>query len=218
VTVRFRKIDEESRAVHHFIKPDDECYFLYEYTSGQNYAYSETNSIISNLKKKPSQRAHPSYRWKLNDMKRCSDWLGGAINEKWLQNAALVPIPPSRMPTDPEYDDRMLQICRNIPSNASVDVRDLVYQTVSLKAAHENPNDRPSVEEIKAAYAVNLECSSDLPSSIGIVDDVLTAGAHFRAMKDFILEHFPDTSVVGFFIARRIFASPFEVVDIEECP
>jgi predicted amidophosphoribosyltransferase len=116
------------------------------------------------------------------------------------------------MPAHPEYDDRMSQICRSISTAGKIDVRDLVYQTVSLKAAHENPNERPSVEEIKAAYAINETCSEGLPSSIGIVDDVLTAGAHFRAMKDFILDRFPDTSVVGFFIARRIFANPFEIV------
>jgi hypothetical protein len=49
----------------------------------------------------------------------------------------------------------------------------------------------------------------DIPASIGIVDDVLTAG-------DVILQRFPDSNVVGFFIARRILTSPFGEVGLND--
>jgi hypothetical protein len=42
------------------------------------------------------------------------------------------------------------------------------------------------------------------PVRIGVVDDVLTLGAHFRAMKHVLQQRFPGVPVVGFFIARRV--------------
>jgi hypothetical protein len=39
---------------------------------------------------------------------------------------------------------------------------------------------------------------------IGIVDDVLTAGTHYCAMKSTLQARFPGVLVVGFFIARRV--------------
>jgi hypothetical protein len=46
---------------------------------------------------------------------------------------------------------------------------------------------------------------------IGIVDDVLTVGNHFRAMSNRLAERFPDASIVGIFVARR--AIPHENFD-----
>jgi hypothetical protein len=54
LTARFREIDDQNRSHHYNLTADDKCYFLHEYTSGKNYTFSETNRLISNLKKKPS--------------------------------------------------------------------------------------------------------------------------------------------------------------------
>jgi predicted amidophosphoribosyltransferase len=43
-----------------------------------------------------------------------------------------------------------------------------------------------------------------LPSSVAIVDDVLTTGAHFKAMKRILMERFPEARIVGLFLARRV--------------
>ena len=37
-----------------------------------------------------------------------------------------------------------------------------------------------------------------------LVDDVLTAGSHFRAAKDLLSLNFPGVPVVGLFVARRV--------------
>jgi hypothetical protein len=45
-----------------------------------------------------------------------------------------------------------------------------------------------------------------------VVDDVVTTGAHFVAMRNMLGREFPDTKIVGLFIARRV---P-EAADIED--
>jgi hypothetical protein len=45
---------------------------------------------------------------------------------------------------------------------------------------------------------------------------MLTAGAHFRAMKTVLSARFPQSKIAGFFMARRIFSNPFEAVSIDD--
>ena len=211
---RFQKIDDQNRGDHYHLTDDDECYFLYEYTSGQNYQFSTTNSLISNLKKKPSLAATPQYRYKRQALQTCAAAFGEAINAQWLASATLVPVPPSKARADPEYDDRMLQICRSIPTAGfTADVRELVTQIVSLPAAHEGQ--RPTIDELLAVYQIDEAQAQPAPQRIGIVDDVLTAGTHYCAMKSTLQARFPGVPVVGFFIVRRVFANPFD--DVEDC-
>ena len=43
---------------------------------------------------------------------------------------------------------------------------------------------------------------------IFIVDDVLTTGAHFVAAKSLLKRQFPETPVMGVFVARRVLPEP----------
>jgi predicted amidophosphoribosyltransferase len=207
---RFRKIDDQNRGDHSNLTPNDECYFLYEYTSGQNYSFSDTNSLISNLKKKPSLSRTPAYRYKERAIARCASDLQPAFNAEWLKVATLVPVPPSKSKDDPEYDDRLARICRAIQKQPSLDVREIVYQRSSLVAAHETQGNRPSVEDLLAVYAIDEQLTPPAPKTIGVVDDVLTVGTHFVAMRTILGNRFPNIKIYGFFIARRVFSNPFE--------
>jgi len=200
----FSRIDETTIADHPRLHATDEIYYLFEYTSGRNYAFGATNNLISNLKKKPSRRAQADYKYKLRAMRECAANLSGAINHGWLNGATLVPVPPSKARTHPDYDDRMAQICRAIPVDFAVDVRELVVQTQSTEAAHES-NFRPTVEELLAIYQIDENLTVPAPNRIAIVDDVLTAGTHFRAMHTVLSARFPGIPTVGMFIARRVF-------------
>ncbi|MCP3475830.1 hypothetical protein NLM33_36910 [Bradyrhizobium sp. CCGUVB1N3] len=212
MTIQLRQIDDQNRIDHHFIQPNDECYYLFEYTARQGYGFSATNSLISNLKKKPSQRNQLHYVYKGRAINECAAALGPAINPRWFTGGALVPMPPSKIRTDAEYDDRVAQICRALRSAVAIDVRELLLQTANLRAAHES-DQRPSVQEIKDVLAIDESVCNPEPTRIGIVDDVLTAGAHFRAAKEVLNNRFPAAHIVGFFIARRVFANPFEADD-----
>jgi hypothetical protein len=59
-------------------------------------------------------------------------------------------------------------------------------------------------------YGIDEAKAAPAPQAIAVVDDVLTNGTHFRAMKAILKDRFPGVSVVGMFIARRVFSNPFE--------
>ena len=207
MTVRFRKIDDQNRGHHSYLTADDECLFLLEYTSGQDYSFSATNSLISNLKKKSSLAGTGQYRYKSEAIDACGVALGEAITPKWLAAGTLLPVPPSKARGDPEHDDRILRICRAIPG--AVDVRELVVQTRSLPAAHES-DQRPGIDDLLEVYRIDESKAAPAPSSIAVIDDVLTNGTHFRAMKTILQQRFSGVPIFGVFIARRVFPNPFE--------
>jgi hypothetical protein len=194
-----RKIDEQSRPDHFHLSADDDCYFLYEYTSGTNYSFSATNSLISNLKKKLGSAGH---QYKLQAIAQSARAFATAINPKWLDASTLIPVPPSKARGDPAYDDRMTQICRGI--RAELDVRELVVNRTSLPAAHESQQ-RPSIDDLLCIYEIDSNFVDPPPRWIGIFDDVLTAGTHFVAMRKILSDRFPGVPITGFFIARRVF-------------
>ncbi|WP_158810434.1 hypothetical protein [Beijerinckia sp. L45] len=198
--IRFRLIDASIREAHSRLTEDDKCLFLFEKTSRRDYLFSETNNLISNLKKKPSQRQAATY--KTRAIEQCAAQMRAALDPAWLSSATLVPIPPSKAIGHVDYDDRVEQICRRMGHN--IDVRALVKQTTSMNAAHES-SIRPTVAELVASYVIDEGLTVPEPSAIGIVDDVLTAGTHFKAMQQVLSRRFPRVALYGFFVARRIF-------------
>jgi predicted amidohydrolase YtcJ len=71
-------------------------------------------------------------------------------------------------------------------------LRELVFQSESL-----------SVDDLLAVYRIDEKLVAPAPQNIGIVDDVLTNGTHFRAMKRILQNHFPGVPVVGFFYQKN---------------
>lgn len=203
--IRFRSIDDSNRKDHYHLTADDNCVYLMEYTPGQKYDFGEANSIISNLKKSPLLRAERQYHWKQQDMRRCSRIIQDALDPNWLSTGTMVPIPPSKIVDHPEYDDRMTAICRAIRHEGrGVDVRELVRQRQSTDAAHLSPGNRPSIQDLIANYMVDETLAKPPPISILLVDDVLTAGSHFKAAQHHLQRRFPDVPIYGAFIARCV--------------
>ena len=98
----------------------------------------------------------------------------------------------------------MEQVCSLIEKDQ--DVRNLVVQNASMLANHARPSgERVTVEELLEVYSVDQDYVSPEPTVIGIVDDMLTAGTHYRAMHSILTNRFPSARIVGLFVARRIF-------------
>jgi hypothetical protein len=205
--IRLSKIDASNRGDHYHVTKADECYYLFEYTSQRDYRFGPANDLISNLKKSVSRVAMPEYWHKGRVIADCSRYLASTLNDDWLRVATLVPVPPSKDRSNPLYDNRITVICCNISAykNYPIDVRELVEQRESTHAAHESPQDRPSLEQLRRIYRIDESLVDPAPAAIGIVDDVLTAGTHFRAMKDLLAVRFPSVRSAGIFIARRVF-------------
>lgn len=209
---RLLEIDGTNRPDHYRLAEGDTCYFLFEYTAGKGYGFSETNQLISNLKKKPSQSGKNGYHYKARAITRAGKDLAQALNPKWIANGTVVPVPSSKAPGHPDYDDRLTRIAKLIPG---ADVRELVRNTKSHEAAHESDH-RPTVEDLVEIYEIDESLADPEPTSIVIFDDVLTAGTHFKAMQQVLRGRFPNAKIYGVFIARRALpkaADEFDDID-----
>lgn len=213
--IRLSLVDESNRDDHSRLTADDTCYYLFEYTSHRGYSFSGTNQLIANLKKKPSAAGQQGYHYKGRAIAACARHLGAALNPDWLAQATLVPVPGSKVLGHPDHDDRIERICRAM-RQPPPDVRALVVQTESTTASHEaEEGERVTVEDLLSVYEINEALAAPAPSSIAIIDDVLTAGTHYRAMQIVLSARFPNVPLIGLFVARRVFPdNEFEFDDL----
>ena len=119
----------------------------------------------------------------------------------WAQTATWVPIPPSHAKDHSEYDDRLLQVLHKLASELALDIRELIWQKESTQPSHSSAL-RPSPDEIAANYFIDESLTDPMPRKIALFDDVITTGAHFKAAQKVLQQRFPETTIVGIFIAR----------------
>ena len=109
--LRLRRIDELTWRQHFFLEPEDEVYFLREYTPRESFTYNDTNQFIFNFKKSPEKKETHEWRHKQRAISLAGSQLQTALlystdlNQR-LSQATLVPIPPSAIKNSPQYDDR----------------------------------------------------------------------------------------------------------------
>jgi len=201
MTFRLTQIDELIRGQHYYLEVGDLCYFFGEYTARQRAAFSETNQLIMNLKKGNERRGMPDYHYKEAAINRVAQMITSTIGN--INDYTFVPIPPSKCRTDAAYDDRMTAILRAAQGmNPALDFRELIQQNQSTVASHASTGNRPTPDEIRANYSFDTSQLHGIRASIVIFDDVLTAGSHFKAMKQFLRQYLPDANILGLFVAR----------------
>jgi len=209
--LRLTQVDELIRPDHGHLTADDTCYFLGEYTARSGYSFSATNSLIINFKKPVDRRGKPEWQYKGNAIRQSAEAFRCAINAAWFDTATLIPIPPSKAKTDPLYDDRLTQMLEAIRPQPPLDIRELIVQESSTDPAHHSDN-RPRPETLEPLYKIDQTLTMPKPQIIGLFDDVLTTGAHFKAAQSLLNKAFPGVRVIGLFIARRV---P-ETIDVED--
>jgi hypothetical protein len=196
------RIDDLHLSDHYYLDREDECYFIGEYTAGRGYAHSNTNQFIYNLKKGVDRRGMPDYWHKEEAIRRGARELSRFLNPAFVQTGTFVPVPPSYNAEDPLYDDRISQVIRLLDPN--VDAREIVRQTITTPGVHLGQDRRPGPGALYNNYEIDNSLEEPTPSTIAVVDDVLTTGAHFKAMKRILQETFPGVKVAGLFLARRV--------------
>ena len=200
---RATTVDELTRRDHYYLDEDDRCAFIGEYTARAGFRHSETNQLIFNLKKRMDRRGKSDWRYKDLAIQQAGRTFAGVLNERTLDEYTYVPVPPSKARDDPEYDDRMVQVIREIRPGNPVDMRELIVQTVSTEAVHGSAQ-RLRPEQLAEIYRIDEAAAAPTPKAVVIVDDVLTTGAHFKAAQSVLVERFPGISVFGLFVARRV--------------
>jgi len=213
---RLLKIDELTRPDHGYLRDDDECYYLREYTARGGYEISATNDLIHNLKKEITRRVYPAeYRYKALAINQAARELATSIKPEFLKTATLVPIPPSKIKSDPDYDDRILQVIDVMITGITADVRELIIQTQTLVAYHAG-GVRDAVT-LAQHYQIDESLANPAPARIAVFDDLLTKGTHFRAAKWVLQQRFPECRGLRLFyctqstLVGRCLTSPLAV-------
>ena len=212
---RPQQVDELARSQHWYLVPEDLCYYFCEYTSRVGFAHSDVNSFISNFKKPVARRHLAEYKYKDQAIARAINMLRQVLTtqkpEFWTETT-FVPIPPSKKPQHPEYDDRVWRVVQGVCAGTAGSARELLRQSDSYSASHaQHDGERIKPAELAKLYTVDDETAPR--ARVVLIDDVLTTGCHFRAAKDVITNRWPASQVIGFFLARV--ARPDPIVDFE---
>jgi hypothetical protein len=202
MTNRLRMIDETTRPDHPCLASDDRCYYHGEYSPAAGIG-TPTNDLVLDLKKRPERRVAPDWIYKIWAIEECARILRMRIDPDLLQDATLVPIPPSKTADHPDYDDRVAQVVGKICDGTAVEWRRLLIATVSRDPRRDG-RARDSPLDLRSMLAVNPECAGPKPTKVILFDDILTTGATFKACKELLVEAFPGAEVVGCFVARRV--------------
>lgn len=198
---RVQQIDSLTRPDHFYLDADDVCYYAGEYTAGEGHAFSETNQLVLNFKKSLETRDTSQWRYKEIAINKVAAIFRCAI--KVDAQITFVPVPPSKAKHDPLYDDRMDRMLDRVCDGLCADVRELVIQKQTLDPFHLSPT-RPRPDDLIANYEFDSSIAEPAPTTIIICDDVITTGSHFKAIKHVLKKHYPNTTIAGLFLARRV--------------
>ena len=198
-----REITDIERPDHFYLEVEHVCAYFGEYTARKGWAHSRTNGIINNLKKPPSKRGTGEWHYKERAIADVGRAIRANLRSDALSGITIVPAPPSKEPTDPEFDDRMHQVAKAM--GAGVDVRALLQCRQSRQAAHLS-DDRPGPDALVENMQIDEAAigSRSLGSTFLVLDDVLVTGATLVACSRVLTSRFPGVSVLGLFVARRV--------------
>ena len=199
-SARVRVVGDLERPDHWFLTEADDCAFFGEYTAGGGYAHSFTNQLVLNLKKSPDLAGTPQYAWKGRAIRDVGRAIADNISTEALTRACFVPIPPSKQPGTPGYDDRMVQVARAI--GPGVDVREVLVTTAERDAMHIQST-RRDPDALRATLGLNTALLQPAPEQVILLDDVLTTGCSFMVCKAMLSEVWPEAKIFGLFVARR---------------
>ena len=200
------KLDELELRRRIDLNATDQCRYWRTYTPKENYHFSETNRLIQNFKISPLEKHRLPH--KKTAIEQIAHEFMQIIPNQVYQHFTFVPIPPSKPLTHPEYDDRLIQVLKQVQKEKNnLDFRVPITQQQSTIAAHITPlGQRPSIQQLQELYVFNDPgCSS--PQKIVIFDDVLTKGTHFKAMQKILNRYYPQVPTIGLFIALSIYAN-----------
>lgn len=203
-------LEKENLSDCYYLEEDDICVYLGDYTPRGGYDCSDVNQLIANLKKSIDRREMDDYRYKLSAIDQCASMIKCVLDHILKQTTAsiiIIPIPPSKSKDHELYDNRMINIATKASQDQDrVKVIEFVEQITSTEAMHLSAS-RLSPLQLQNNYDVLSEIpDTDNVEVVLIFDDVLTTGSHFKAVKNMILNQYPNLSgkIYGLFIAKVV--------------
>lgn len=198
------RIDRSDVGLHATVYSTPCFYYLVHTNEGFEV---ESNQEIINFKIKLEdiEKSPGRKYWKERSIDNLSlalaCWLNDNSNaiSRW-GNVALVPMPTSRPGDHEYYDSRLVRLCENASKmNGLVRVENILDSKKELVPAHEGgPRDLPTLK----GNLVVRSPSKPLKTVI-LVDDLMTSGNHYAACYEALKACFPDTDIIGLFLARH---------------
>ncbi len=204
------KIDDLSADDHYNITSDDTCYFIGEYTARAGAGHSDTNQFVMNYKKDIKRKGKPDYHYKDKAIEDAGKALNRVIAQNSLNNLTFIPVPPSKISTHPEFDDRLVETLEHLRRlYPQCDYQDIISQNCDLTTSHlaTDTGERPSIDAVFNAYQL-VNPLPPVRGTLAIFDDMLTTGVHFVAMRRKLKEVFPNHPIIGIFLTRRAIPHP----------
>ena len=198
--IKWRKLPKKPLHCHRHINNDDICIYSREYIS-EGYTASQTNSLILNFKKSPSKKANRS-EWTYRQ--QAIEQFKNEIETLFKQDLSITitALPSSKHKTDSEYDKRFEDLFKELlKSRPLLKVEWPVEIKETSQASHLGGERNPA--DIKKNYIWKKFEDSRI-KRLCVFDDVLTTGAHFRAISDFLRENGYTGKIIGIFWARVI--------------
>jgi len=163
---------------HCYLDTTDECYFvsLYECSHKQG-------AKPAILRLKQNHRATITY---------FATQLSSCLPDEWSGTFTFVAIPSS---------SETHRAVRSIGAQLDVaDFRDLIMQTGPTPSSQKGGRIPPSLRQ--ELLAIRESATEPMPKALVVMDDVLTTGSHYRAVKQLLRCRWPGIRVVGIFLAR----------------
>ncbi len=189
-----------------YLDEGDICLYYMDKTDGRP-SDSEPNQLIYNLKIDPADMSDGQRRgrYKENAIKKCADDMARYLSQ-WNAitplNTVLVPIPPSKPLGSPGYDNRMALVCSQIQGQTGIRYADCLRTIKDLGSMHHGDVAR-NIEQLRSNIAFEPEMIPGGIQYVILVDDQLTKGTHFKAIKPMFTDR--GYTVVGMFWAKEHF-------------
>jgi hypothetical protein len=200
-------VDAPARAEHAFLAASDRCAYLASYLPGAGYQSGGCRRLLRDFKCQPSVARDnvQRRRHKQHAITTLAQWLRAALTREQAEHCTWVPIPPSKRPEDPDYDDRLTRTLSVAFHAYDVDVRVLLYQIQSTVPDHA-VRSRLSAAALYDNLRLDTAALAARPirRRIAMFDDVLTTGKHFKCCERRLREALPRTPIVGLFLMRRV--------------
>ena len=180
-----------------------------EYKSQLGYGGSRTNRLILNFKKSPLKEGTREWQYRAEAIKMFAREIEKLFKPK--STAAITAIPSSKPRAHPEYDNRFENLFQELlKTRPQLNIEWPVEIRKMIPSSHHGGTRDP--DDIKRNYIWKGFKSS--PERLGILDDVLTTGAYFRAMSDFLKDNGYKGQIIGIFWSRsNILSMPLRILD-----
>lgn len=171
----------------------DLIYYFFERTSS-GFDGSPNNGKILNFKKDISKRDRYEWKFKIQAIQEFASDLIREINP--TSQITIIPAPTSNPRGSENFDDRIDQVVNLVQSRNGLCKTEYALDTSdTIQSSHMGGSrDIAYIKEHTIWNGFQVEPSS----TVILIDDVLTTGAHFKAWKEIILERDPRvTNVIG---------------------